>query len=171
MLGFSLIPWRQRLAESVEDSGGRSTLSRLHSELDRMFEEFFGGPFAAGFRGLPELRTWAAGWAPTLDVSETEDEVTVQAEVAGVDPKDIDISLEGDFLILSGEKKEEREERKRNYYRAERSFGAFRRQIRLPASVDKDRVNAEYNKGVLTIRLPKSVKSKAKRIPVHVHKN
>lgn len=169
MLIGNLIPWRSKVRE-IGDETTESAITRFHSEVDRLFERFFGEPFWGGFRLLPGWRPWAAGWTPSLDVSETEEAVTVRAEVPGVDPKDIDISVSGDVLVISGEKREEREERHENYYRAERSFGSFRRSVPLPASVDRDKISAEYDKGVLTIRLAKSEKAVAKRIPVSVKK-
>jgi HSP20 family protein len=166
----NLIPWRNKIREVGDDATGESAITRFHSEVDRLFERFFGESFWGSSRFFPEWRPWALSWTPSLDVSESEDAITVRAEVPGVDPKDIDISVSGDVLIISGEKKEEREERRENYYRAERSFGSFRRSIPLPASVDRDKISAEYEKGVLTVRLAKSEQAVAKRIPINLKK-
>ena len=94
----------------------------------------------------------------------------VRAEVPGVEPKDFDISVSGDVLSISGEKKEESEERRGNVYRSERRFGSFRRHVRLPEAVDTDKIEAEYDKGILTIRLAKSEKVVGRRIPVSLKK-
>ena len=171
MLLASLIPWRSKLRGS--ESGLPSAelaIDRFHEEVDRLFERFFREPFSGESRLLPELRLCATAWSPSLDVKESEDEITVRAELPGVDPKEIDVSLHGDVLIISGDKKEESEERREGYYHAERRFGSFRRSIALPAAVDEERIAAEYDKGVLTIRLQKSEKAAAKRIPVTVSK-
>ena len=98
-----------------------------------------------------------------MDVAETPEKVTVKAEVPGLDPKEIDISLVGDLLTIKGEKKSEREEKKENYHLVERSYGSFSRALRLPAAVDVDQIDAKYDQGVLTITCPKKepVKPKA----------
>ncbi|UCC73593.1 MAG: Hsp20/alpha crystallin family protein [Gemmatimonadota bacterium] len=140
----------------------------LRSELDRVFGEMFGD-------FLPERRVsragaWSKGWVPSLDVSETEDGITVVAEVPGVDPGEIEVSITGDLLVISGEKKEESEEEREGYFYSERRFGSFRRAVTLPAAVDREKVAAEYDKGLLTIRLEKSEKDATKKIPVEVSK-
>ncbi|KPK82502.1 MAG: hypothetical protein AMS25_02075 [Gemmatimonas sp. SM23_52] len=145
-----------------------SPISRFHEEVDRLFERFFREPFLGESRLLPELRSWTTAWSPSLDVKESEDEITVRAELPGVDPKEIDISLHGDVLNISGEKREESEERREGYYDTERRFGSFRRSIALPAEVDQEKISAEYDKGVLTVKLQKSGRTAAKRIPVTV---
>jgi HSP20 family protein len=163
MLMSTLIPWRSKNRE--EDNGAATALSRLHDEVDQLFGRFFDDPFGGTF-GL----TREAGWAPLLDVSETDDEIQVSAEIPGIDPKEFDISVTGNVLTISGEKREESEERKGNVYRAERRFGSFRRSITLPDSVDTEKVSADYDRGVLTVHLPKTEKAAAKRIPVSVSK-
>ena len=107
-------------------------------------------------------------WMPPLDVAETDENITVKAEVPGIEPKDIDISISGDTLTIKGEKKAEKEEKGKNYYFVERCYGGFSRSVSLPASVKFDQAKAEYNKGILEITLPKSVKSEVKKIPVKV---
>jgi HSP20 family protein len=101
-----------------------------------------------------------------VDVAEMEDEIKVSAELPGLDNEDIDVSLSDDVLTISGEKKEEKEEKGKNYYRSERSYGAFRRDIPLPSQVDADKVDAVFQKGVLTITLPKTAEAKAKKVTV-----
>ena len=108
------------------------------------------------------------GLVPPLDVSETEENILVKVEVPGIEPKDIDISISGDTLTIKGEKKSEKEEKGRNYHFMERSCGSFSRSVGLPTSVKFEQVKAEYKKGILEITLPKSEKSKIKKIPVKV---
>ena len=165
MLNFALIPWRSK-TERSDDNGGTTAVTQFRSEIDQLFDQFFSDPFGFGLRGLSE--GWTGTWVPTLDVSESEDEVTIRAEVPGVDPEDLDISVSGDFLTLSGEKKEETEEREQSFYRSERRFGQFRRQVALPSFVDKENVSAEYKNGILVISLKKTAEAKPRRIPVNV---
>lgn len=167
MLNISLIPWKRGVSETgAEDFGPSTAVTRFRSEMDRLFERFFREPFWAGGEIAPERRGWSFGWAPSIDVTESEKEVLVRAEVPGVDLEDFDLQITGDVLTLSGEKKESTEEEEGDYYYAERRFGSFRRQIRLPTSVNPDQVNAEYRNGVLTIRMEKEHAAKPKRIPV-----
>ena len=171
MLIGNLIPWRSKVTESEASlPASRSAIGRFHSEVDRLFERFFTEPFFGEKDWLTTWRPWSTVWSPTLDVSESEDAITVKAELPGVDPKDIDLSITGDILTITGEKKEEREESRDGYFHTERWFGSFRRSIALPASVDREKVSAEYDKGVLTIRLEKTEAAVAKRIPVVVSK-
>jgi HSP20 family protein len=107
-------------------------------------------------------------WRPVVDVSESENDITVKAEIPGIDPKDVDISITGDTLTLKGEKKEEKENTGKSYHRVESSYGSFKRVITLPASVDVDKVTAEGKNGILEITLPKKEESKAKKINVKV---
>lgn len=134
-------------------------VARLRREMDRLWDEYFGP-------GRRALRPLEAEWAPAVDVSETADQVLVRAEVPGMEAKDIDISLSGDILTIKGEKKSEREERDENYHLVERSYGSFARSLRLPVSVDPDKIEAAYKQGVLTITCPKKEEVKAKPIQI-----
>ena len=165
----NLLPWRNKVSNSgVEETG--SALARFHSEIDNMFERLFNEPLWGGARLIPESQSWAGAWSPSVDISEDADEFVVRAEVPGVDAKDLDISVIGDVLSISGEKKEESKELRGNVYRSERRFGTFRRRVRLPEVVNADEIEAEYYKGVLTIRLAKSEKAVGRRIPVSLKK-
>lgn len=126
----------------------------LQREMDRLFEDFFRRS------GLP-MR-----WGPAVDVVESSDSVVVKAELPGVDPKDVDISVSGDTLTIKGEKKEEKEEKGKSFYRVERSYGSFCRSVSLPTGVEADKAKADYKDGVLSVTLPKSEKVKAKKIPI-----
>jgi HSP20 family protein len=125
-------------------------------EMNKLFDDFFGGfelsPWA------PLERRLTAAFNPRVDVSETDKEIKVSAELPGMDDKDIDVSLTRDTLTIKGEKKEEKEEKEKDYYRVERSYGSFTRSIPLPVEVDTDKVQATFRKGVLEITLPKSAK-------------
>ena len=146
----SLIPWDE-LGE----------LTRFRREMDRVFDRFFEGwPF--------KFPTREGEWAPSVDVSETPKEVIVKAEIPGLDPKDMDVSVHDNVLTLAGERKEEREKEGENIHQVERSYGAFSRSIRLPAEVDPEQVTATYKNGVLQINLPKAKQEPVKRIEVKV---
>jgi HSP20 family protein len=134
----------------------------IHDAIDRMFDDFFRG------YEIEPLR-WEAGTAlPSVDVAETDKEITVSADLPGMDEKDIEVSLSKDRLVIKGEKKEEKEEKKKDYYRKERRFGSVYREISLPCEVVTDKAAAEFKKGVLTITLPKSpaVLQETRKIPV-----
>jgi HSP20 family protein len=103
---------------------------------------------------------------PAVDVSETDKEIVAKAELPGLEPEDVDISLRDDVLTIKGEKKFEEETKKDNFHRIERSYGSFSRQIILPAGVKEDQVKAKFEKGVLTITMLKSKESKAKKISI-----
>jgi HSP20 family protein len=139
-------------------------LSRLRREVDRLWEDFF-APKGWG------LRPWEGEWAPALDVSETADKVVVKAEVPGIDPQEINLTLAGDVLTIKGEKKSEREETKANYHLVERSYGSFSRSLTLPAAVDQDQIDAKYEKGVLTITCPKKEEVKPRAIAIKAEKS
>lgn len=172
MLLARLIPWRGKTGGREGDLPvGQTALSRLHSDVDRLFERFFNEPFFGEGLLPSQPNAWAGAWSPSVDVSEGDDTITVRVELPGVDPKDIDVSLSGDALTVSGEKKEEAEERREGYYHVERRFGSFRRTVPLPAPVDEEKIAAEYDKGVLTVRIEKSAVATARRIPIQVAKN
>jgi HSP20 family protein len=134
-------------------------LTTLRREMDRLFDRFFEG---WPFRLLAE----EAGWEPSLDVSETAKEILVKAELPGMDPKDIDLSVRGDILTLAGERKQEKEEKGENFHRVERTYGSFSRSVRLPAEVDPGKVDATYKDGVLKITLRKTKEAASKKIEV-----
>ena len=135
-------------------------LDRMRSEMDRLWEAFF--------EGRPRRRTDEAEWLPSVDVSETKNDIVVKAELPGMDPKDIDISLSDGHLIIRGEKKQEREENEEDYHFIERSYGSFTRSIQLPKQVKHDKINASYKNGILKVVLPKSEEAKTKEIKIRV---
>jgi HSP20 family protein len=111
------------------------------------------------------------GWlfgrvAPSLDVAETNGSVEVRLDVPGVEPKEIDIHLNGNMLTVKGRRKEEKEEKDKMYHRVERRYGSFSRSIVLPCPVKEEAIEAKYRDGVLTITMPKTEEAKAKKIEV-----
>ena len=130
-------------------------------EMNRLFDDFFGdfAPVACG--GGRDLATVA--FSPRVDVSETDKEVKVSAELPGMEEKDITVEMDNTAITIRGEKKEETEDKGKNWYRREQTYGAFHRVIPLPASVDGAKAKAKFKKGVLTIILPITEVEKAKR--------
>ena len=107
-------------------------------------------------------------WAPLLDVEETRDEVIVRAELPGLKKEEIKLQVEGDLLVLSGERKSESESKEKTVHRLERVYGQFQRALRLPSKVDGGRATAAYEAGVLTVKLPKREEAKPKEIAIEV---
>ena len=144
----------------VPSKGRGGPLTNLRDEINRLFEDFWGGdvwgPAPLGH----------GKWSPTLDVAETDQEVIVKADLPGIDPKDIEITVSGDVLTVRGEKKQESEEEGKNFHRVERHYGSFARQVHLPTAVDAERIEAKASNGVLTITLPKRPEVQPRRIEV-----
>lgn len=159
---MALIPWRNKQRERVTPES--SPLVTLRSEIDRLFDSFVREPFA----GLEWPFGSERGWSPAVDIAEDEKEYTVRAEVPGLRPEDLDVTVSGNHLILAGEKRESTEKKEKDYYHTESRFGSFRRSIPLPQAVDPADVEAEYANGVLLIHLKKSPAEAAKRIDVKV---
>ena len=136
-------------------------LERMRREMDRLWDSFFEGRPGKKVEEVAE-------WSPTLDVSETKNDLVVKAEIPGIDPKDIDISLANEMLTIKGEKKQEKEEQEENYHLAERSYGSFARTIRLPREVQSDKISASYRNGILKVTLPKSEEAKKKEVKIKV---
>ena len=110
----------------------------------------------------------SVGWTPAVDIYEDEEALTLRVELAGVDPKDVDIRFENGTLTLKGDRKLEREEKRDNYHRIERQYGSFTRSFSLPATVDSEKIKAESKNGVLVVTLPKKPEAKPKAIQVKI---
>lgn len=130
----------------------------LQREMNQMFDDIFEGisPAALREKGL-------ATFYPSIDVKETDTEITVKAELPGMEEKDVEVTLEDETLTLRGEKKaEEKEEDGKGYWRRETSYGSFLRVIPLPRGIDQEKVDARFKNGVLSITLPKQEEEKVK---------
>ena len=125
-------------------------LHEFRQEMDRLMENFFHGFDTRHFGRR------ADSFVPQIDVLDTDKEIKISAELPGLDEKDIEVSLTREALTIKGEKREEKEEKGKDYYRSERSYGSFTRTIPLPVEVDPDKVAASFRKGVLTVKLPKT---------------
>ncbi|MBN2536939.1 Hsp20/alpha crystallin family protein [candidate division WOR-3 bacterium] len=132
-------------------------MASLREEMDRVFDSLYGR--------YPRERA-EISWAPPLDIEETENEITVRAEIPGMKKEDIKISLTGDTLSISGERRHETEQRGKTYHRIERAYGRFMRTLVLPNDVQADKVKAAYSDGILELTMPKSEKAKAREISI-----
>lgn len=152
----------------------RNPLLGLRDDIDRVFENFFTSPFTRRafeldpFKRMGLVAGSSGDIAPRMDVKEDERSFEITAELPGLAEKDVEVTLSGDMLTVRGEKRQEREEKQADYHLAERSYGAFSRSFRLPETVDPDRIEASFAKGVLKLALPKSEKAgeQRKKIPV-----
>ena len=133
-------------------------MTTLKNEMDRVLDRFF----------EPKWEEYAAPgeWAPSLDLAESKEAFVVKAEVPGMEPGDIQVSLQENLLTIKGEKKLEKEEKDERYHRIERNYGAFARSVRLPVAVDGSKVDARFKNGLLTVTLPKMPGAKGTTIPV-----
>jgi len=137
-----------------------SPLGRFRDEMERTLETFLGEPIVE-----PKLfRT--QGWMPVVDVSESDDEFTVRAEVPGIPEDQVEVAMIGNSLVISGEKRSDEEQGGADWYRCERRFGSFRRVIDLPATVDPDSAKAGIANGVVTVRVPKRPEVKPRQVPL-----
>jgi HSP20 family protein len=148
------------------------SLQSLRGQIDRLFDDFsiWTSPFGRravdiGTLWRPEL-TW--GEAPAVDFSETGDAFEITAELPGLDEKNIEVSIANGCVAIKGEKAEEKEEKKKNYYLHERHFGSFERRFRIPEGVDPEKIEASFKKGVLTVTLPKRKEAKTPEKKVEV---
>ncbi|MDY0374431.1 MAG: Hsp20/alpha crystallin family protein [Desulfobacterium sp.] len=138
---FDLIPRRKRHGKDVVT---------FRNELDNLFNHFFE-------MDTPMHKFFGEeDWTPRVDLQEGTKEITVKADLPGCDSEDISATLDGRFLTIKGEKKQEKDEKKGDYHNVERSYGSFTRTLTLPAEVDPENIDASYKKGVLTLVLKKT---------------
>lgn len=161
-----LIPWKRDKRDLSVQSEEEDAILDFRNQMNRLFDAFFERPFhlspytgEAGF---------TKGFAPQLDVGETDKEINITAELPGMEPENIHISLDHHMLTISGEKRAEKEDKGKHYYRVERSYGNFQRSIALPEGVDEDKIDATFKRGVLKISLPKTAEYQkhSKRIQI-----
>jgi HSP20 family protein len=140
-------------------------LLSLQERMNRMFDESYRGGRQAG-------EDWALGgsWAPAVDIYEKDGNIVLQAELPGLDPKDVDVRVENNVLTLRGQRKLDESVNKDNYHRVERSYGSFTRSFTLPNVVDTDKIQANYKDGVLRLTLPTKEEAKPKQIAINVAK-
>ena len=145
----SRIPWREKSTQvPASPDEFYDPFATLRREVDRMFDDFFGG------RGLGPL-SGSRAMTPTVDVADNDKELVITAELPGLDEKDFEVTLAGDVLTIKGDKKSESENKNGGACYVERRFGSFARSLRLPFEVYDEQVEAKYDKGVLTVKVPK----------------
>ena len=151
MASSTLQPWRP--------------FESFRREVDRLFDDFSSGvwrsPFGRSFFDIEPFRRAETAFAsvPAVDVTQSDKGYEITAELPGMEDKDIEVKLANGVLTLRGEKRDEKEEKNKDYYVRERSFGSFERSFQVPEDVDADKVNASFKKGVLTVMLPKSAQA------------
>jgi HSP20 family protein len=163
----NLIPWKKQKHEvevlKPHDDptfGLTRGLSEMVNQMFRRFDEH--GVFS------PSRKDFGFSEMPSIDIAETDDALTVSADIPGLEEKDVQVSLEERTLILRGERRHEHEDKKKNYHLIERSYGSFHRTISLPDGINHDDVKASFKNGVLKVRLGKvpGAKSSSRKIPV-----
>ena len=148
---MSIVPWKP-----IDE------LTTLRQEVDSLWDRFFSEkPF--------HERYVTNEWLPSVDLTETKDKLVVKVELPGLEAKDVELSITDDILSIRGENKEEKEEKGEHHFFVERYCGTFERKIKLPTLVKTDKIDATFDKGILTINLPKSEKAKNKEIKIKVN--
>ncbi|MBU0640174.1 MAG: Hsp20/alpha crystallin family protein [Planctomycetes bacterium] len=159
---MNLIPWRRKREELSGRAEPENALAHFRNEMDTLFDRFFRNPWGRAEFDLP----LGGLTAPSMDLADTDNEVTVTLELPGVQPDDVDIRISGGLLTISGEKREEKEKENKDYHFTERRFGSFRRSVELPSTVDPEKVEATFKNGVLAVAIAKRPDAKPKRIEV-----
>ncbi|ARQ14482.1 HSP20 family heat shock protein (plasmid) [Rhizobium etli] len=162
-----LIPWGRNNGNQVPSllrDDERDPFLSLHREVNRLFDDVFRG-FGASLPSLRGASCFSAGW-PSVEISDTDKQIKVTAEVPGLEEKDIEVFLNDGVLTLKGEKRSETEDKEKQF--SERYYGRFERRIPLGTEVEEDQVDATFKNGVLTVTLPKTEKaqSQVKRIAI-----
>ena len=148
---MSIVPWKP-----IDE------LTTLRQEVDNLWNRFF-----------PEKsfheRYVTNEWMPSMDLTETKDKLVVKAELPGLEAKDVELGITDDILSIRGEKKEGTENKDEHHFFIERYCGTFERKIKLPAPVKTDKIDATFDKGILTINMPKSEEGRKKEIKIKIH--
>lgn len=152
----SLVPWRQR---SMLPSADR--FPGMFDQMDREMRDLMEGFWGTDGGQLPTM-----SFVPSIDLVEREDEFAVTVDLPGLKPEEVQVEFKGGALWITGERKEEKEEKDKAYHRVERSYGEFRRVLPLPSAVKEDAIEAKFTDGVLHVSVPKAEEAKAKRIEV-----
>jgi HSP20 family protein len=149
VVAMELVPWRPF-----------REISSLRGEMDKLWDNFFGERVLG--------KAFSDEWNPSVDISETENNLLIKAELPGLESKDVSVSISGDLLTIKGEKKKEKEEKDEHHHYIERYAGTFQRSFRLPVNVQSDKVEAAFKNGVLKITLPKVAEARKKAIEIKV---
>jgi HSP20 family protein len=149
----SPVPVRRAKTGTQVGRGDRSPVAYFHQEIDRMFDNFLSTWSSFGMDRRYEPLMAEDMLKPSLDLSVTDKEYAINVEIPGVDEKDVKLELANDTLTIRGEKKQEQEEKDKNYYRMERSYGSFQRVLSLPDDADQDSIKAKFKNGVLKVTM------------------
>ena len=147
----------------------------FRDEMERVFDRFAGALSVPSLRRMfdsepaPRIEGTFAFTMPAIDIAEDEKTFRITAELPGMDPSHVDVSVSGDMLTIKGEKRQEKEAKEEDYYLCERSFGLFERSFSLPAGVDRDKISSELAKGVLTVILPKTAEARKQHKKIEVN--
>ena len=160
------------LRKDAPSNYSTNPLVQVHQEIDRMFDDVFrsfGFPFMNFGRpaAFPDESQWLR---PTLDIGASETEYTVTVELPGVDEKEVQLELVKDTLRISGEKKQEKEQKEKNYYRMERSYGSFQRVLSLPEDADQEGIKANFKNGVMQVIIPRKASPKTETRKIEIRK-
>jgi HSP20 family protein len=168
-----------RLPIKTDDKKSAATLrswqpfDNLRREIDRLFEDFDGGPWRSPFgRAFFDVQPFwpreSSLAMPAVDVAETDKSYEITAELPGMDEKNVEVKVADGVLTIKGEKREDKEEKNKDYYLSERNFGSFQRSFQIPSGVDSEKIEANFKNGVLAVTLPKSADAQkgAKKIAV-----
>lgn len=153
----------EKAAVPAAETGGWTPFESLRREIDRLFDDF--KPYGWRLPSRPsfdfDLPATMRGWSvhPAFDLIEKKSAYEITAELPGIEEKDVEIKLSNHTLTIKGEKSESREEKDNDRYLSERRYGSFQRSFRVPEGVDADKIDASFSKGVLTVRMPKTVEA------------
>lgn len=153
----SIIPWKKEDRQVARRREDGDPFALLQRRMNSLFDDFFGRSSSDLWSGFGNA------FAPQIDLSETDTEVRISAELPGLEEKDVEVTLSDNRLTIKGEKKEEQEEEKGDYYHSERSYGYFERSVQLPQGVDADKAKAKFKKGVLKVAIPKKPEAQSTR--------
>jgi HSP20 family protein len=157
-------PFKKKDQLALRRQDDENPFLALQHRMNRMFDDFFRGFDIEPFGRFGGDETFV----PQMNISEDDKEIIVSTELPGIDEKDLEVSITKDTLTISGEKKSETEDKKKNYHRIERSYGSFCRTIALPEGIDESKAEAELKKGVLKIRIPKTAEAQPQRRKIEV---
>jgi HSP20 family protein len=169
MMITDLLPWKKSKKNEVQvkrkDSDNPFDL--LHQKLNNLFSDFF-GDFGDLSPTLSNSNWGVSGLTPRFDIAEDDKHLEVTAELPGMEKNDVEVTIDHNMLIIHGEKKEETENRKKNYYVSERRYGRFSRSFNLPTDLDLDKLEANFKKGVLSVTIPKTEEAKQNRRKIEI---
>lgn len=152
-----LIPWKSKGKKvPVKYNEVNDPFDAMQRHMDHLFDDFLG---EAGLSPWSSFGESLGAFSPQVDVSETDKEIKISAELPGLAENDVEVSLSRNVLMISGEKKQEKEDKGENYYHVERSYGSFKRSVPLSSEVEADQVTAQFKNGILTVTLPKTAEA------------